>query len=95
MQSTMVRAVVVMSAMAFLAIAALAIFQPGDHVAMGHILTIAVPTTAALLGLLRSTANGRALNGLNAGRVDDARTAGHAAGVADERQRTEGRHAND
>lgn len=100
MQTTMVRAVVVMAALAFTAIVALAVLRPGDATAIGHILTITIPTTTALLALLSSQANGRkadaqsektdaihdAVNGLNAKRMADA----HAAGVADERARREG-----
>lgn len=60
MQSTLARAVVLMSGMAFTAIVVLELFKPGDNnIAIGHVLTIAVPTTAGLLALLQSARNGR------------------------------------
>jgi hypothetical protein len=95
MQVTVVRAVVVMVALMVLAIVGLEIFHPGDNaIAIGHILTIGVPTTLGLMTYLNSVQNGRksdaistAVNGLNAERVADARSAGHAAGVTAERAR--------
>lgn len=60
MQSTMIRLSVAMTALMIGAIVALEIFHPGDNsVAIGHVLTIGIPTTAALLGLVKSTETGR------------------------------------
>lgn len=52
--------VTVLASVAIIAVAAMEIFSPGDHgIAVGHVLTIAVPTMASLLGLIRSNSNGR------------------------------------
>lgn len=66
MQSTMIRLAVVMTALMIGAIVALEIFHPGDNsVAIGHVLTIGIPTTAALLGLVKSTENGQKVEALH------------------------------
>lgn len=74
MQSTMVRLAVIMTALMIGAIVALEVFHPGDNsIAIGHILTIGIPTTAALLGLVRSSQNGQRLGDLHEainGRMD-------------------------
>lgn len=58
MQTTVL--VTIIAAVAIVAVAAMEIFSPGDHgIAIGHVLTIAVPTMAALLGLIKSTDNGK------------------------------------
>lgn len=58
MHRSMIVAVVVMASLTIIVIAGLEVLHPGDNsVVIGHILTIAVPTTTALLALLNSKAN--------------------------------------
>ena len=94
MQPTMVRAAVVMTALTIAAIVGLAIVRPGDSIAIGHVLTIAIPTTTALLSLLSSRDNGKRQAEIHEklnGRLDDqialARQTGYAEGVRAERTR--------
>lgn len=66
MQSTMIRLSVAMTALMIGAIVALEIFHPGDNsVAIGHVLTIGIPTTAALLSLVKSAENGQKVEALH------------------------------
>lgn len=100
MQSTMVRLAVVMTALMIGAVVMLEVLQPGDNsIAIGHILTIGIPTTAALLSLVRSsetltrsTENSQRLddisntiNGQTVVRISDAHAAGVVEGRADRR----------
>lgn len=86
MQSTMIRLAVVMAALMIGAIVALEVFRPGDNsVVIGHILTIGIPTTAALLSFIRSTETKQrvgelheAVNGRMSEQLEQARAAGRA-----------------
>ena len=90
MQSTMVRLAVVMTALMIGAIVALEVLHPGDNsIAIGHILTIGIPTTAALLGLVRSTQNNQRLEDLHEavnGRMDQQLEQARAAGRMEARR---------
>lgn len=66
MQRSAIIAVTSMSALMIFAIVILEIFHAGDNsVAIGHVLTIGIPTTMGLLGLLRSNDNGEKLKDIH------------------------------
>lgn len=92
MQS-MTRLAVVMTALMIGAIVALEVFHPGDNsIAIGHILTIGIPTTAALLGLVRSSQNGQRLDDLHEavnGRMDQQLAQARVAGRTEALRQTD------
>ncbi len=95
MQHNIARMLVLMTSLTIGAIVVVSFVRPGDNsVIIGHILTIAIPTTTSLLAFLRSTANTQDIRSVHVdlnSRLDQLllaeKSASHAEGVEAERNR--------